>query len=122
MPNNTAIITYENKYVIKEHFMADIIPFVVQNNQFRDNFREMKQTAQLKPVYVTDGNKGRYIFCSEEVFQQQLDHYVDELRYEYELDEAISEGLKEYAQGNLKPMSANEIMGEIRSGQVKVDG
>ena len=42
----------------------------------RDHPREVKRAAQERLVRITENGKGAYVFCSEEVFQQQIDDAV----------------------------------------------
>ena len=39
----------------------------------RDHPREVKQAARERLVRITENGNGAYVFCSEEVFQREVD-------------------------------------------------
>lgn len=43
----------------------------------RDHPREVKQAARERLVRITENGNGAYVFCSEEVFQREVDDAVE---------------------------------------------
>ncbi len=47
--------------------------------------REVKNVADKQVVYITENGNGAYVFCSEEVFDRELQTAREEARYEAEM-------------------------------------
>ena len=55
----------------------------------RDHPREVKQAARERLVRITENGNGAYVFCSEEVFQREVDDAVERALYAQRVSDAI---------------------------------
>mgnify|MGYP000963154538 CR=1 FL=1 len=58
----------------------------------RDHPREVKQAARERLVRITENGNGAYVFCSEEVFQREVDDAVERALYARRVSDAIDRG------------------------------
>lgn len=65
----------------------------------RDHPREVKQAARTRLVRITENGSGAYVFCSEEVFQQEIDDAVERALYAQRVSDAIERGREDIAAG-----------------------
>ena len=65
----------------------------------RNHPREVKR-AQERLVRITENGKGAYVFCSEEVFQQQIDDAVERALYVQRAEAAIDAGRRAFEAGD----------------------
>ena len=63
----------------------------------RDHPREVKQAARERLVRITEN--GAYVFCSEEVFQREVDDAVERALYAQRVSDAIDRGRADIAAG-----------------------
>lgn len=61
--------------------------------------REVKDVAEKQVVYITENGNGAYIFCSEEVFDRELEHAREEARYEAEMRFVLREARQQLDEG-----------------------
>lgn len=61
--------------------------------------REVKDAADKQVVHITENGNGAYIFCSEEIFDQELNRAREEARYEAEMQLIISQARREIDEG-----------------------
>ncbi len=54
----------------------------------RDHPREVKQAARERLVRITENGNGAYVFCSEEVFQREVDDAVERALYVQRVSDA----------------------------------
>ena len=66
----------------------------------RDHPREVKEVAKERLVRITENGKGAYIFCSEEVFQREIDEAVERELYLQRAYDSISRGLAAVEEGD----------------------
>lgn len=66
----------------------------------RDHPREVKRAAQERLVRITENGKGAYVFCSEGVFQQQIDDAVERALYVQRAEAAIDAGRRAFEAGD----------------------
>ena len=62
----------------------------------RDHPREVKQAARERLVRITENG---YVFCSEEVFQREVDDAVERALYAQRVYDAIDRGRADIAAG-----------------------
>ena len=67
----------------------------------RDRQREVKEQARRGVVHITENGNGAFVFCSEDVFEQQLAAAREEAVYEERMAQAIREGRADIAEGRL---------------------
>ena len=65
----------------------------------RDHPREVKQAARERLVRITENGNGAYVFCSEEVFQREVDDAVERALYAQRVYDAIDRGRADIAAG-----------------------
>lgn len=65
----------------------------------RDRPREVKEAARESIVRITENGCGAYVFCSEEVFRDELAKAREEAYYEARAAEAIERGMADYEAG-----------------------
>ena len=65
----------------------------------RDHPREVKQAARERLVRSTENGNGAYVFCSEEVFQREVDDAVERALYAQRVSDAIDRGRADIAAG-----------------------
>ena len=65
----------------------------------RDHPREVKQAARERLVRITENGNGAYVFCSEEVFQREVDDAVERALYAQRVSDAIDRGRADIAAG-----------------------
>ena len=58
----------------------------------RDHPKEVKQAAQSRLVRITENGRGAYVFCSEAVFESEIERAVDRALYTQHAKHAIAEG------------------------------
>ena len=61
--------------------------------------REVKDVADQQVVYITENGNGAYIFCSEDIFERELQQAREEARYEAEMEYVIRRGLQDIENG-----------------------
>lgn len=83
----------------------------------RDHPREVKQAAQERLVRITENGKGAYVFCSEEVFQREIDDAVERALYAQRVEDAIARGRASYDEGEYVEGidAAKEAVAELRA-------
>lgn len=67
--------------------------------ELRDHPREVKKAARERLVRITENGRGAYVFCSEEVFQQEIDDAVERALYAQRVSAAIDRGRADIAAG-----------------------
>ena len=65
----------------------------------RDHPREVKEVAKERLVRITENGKGAYIFCSEEVFQREIDEAVERELYLQRAADVIARGMADVEAG-----------------------
>ena len=65
----------------------------------RDHTLEVKQAARERLVRITENGNGAYVFCSEEVFQREVDDAVERALYAQRVSDAIDRGRADIAAG-----------------------
>ena len=83
----------------------------------RDHPREVKQVAQERLVRITENGKGAYVFCSEEVFQREIDDAVERALYVQRVEDAIVQGRTAYDRSEYVEGidAAKEAVAELRA-------
>lgn len=66
----------------------------------RDRSGEVKRAARDGLVRITENGKGAFVFCSERVFQQQIDEAVDRALYIERAMDAIQRGYASFERGD----------------------
>lgn len=66
----------------------------------RDRPKEVKAAARERLVRITENGNGAYVFCSEEVFQREIDNAVEEALYMTRVESAIARGRSEFDAGD----------------------
>lgn len=75
--------------------MSAIYPSTALKNQQK----EIKARADKEIVHITENGWGKYVFMSEEVFQQAIDQAVGDALYEHRVLAALSESREDFEQG-----------------------
>lgn len=65
----------------------------------RDHPQEVKQAARERLVRITENGNGAYVFCSEEVFQREIDDAVERTLYAQRVSDAMGRGRADIAAG-----------------------
>lgn len=65
----------------------------------RDHPREVKAAARERLVRITENGAGAYVFCSEEVFQREIDDAVERALYARQVTEVVTRGRADIAAG-----------------------
>lgn len=66
----------------------------------RDRQREVKAAARERLVRITENGNGAYVFCSENVFQREVDDAVERALYARRVEDAIAAGRAAIASGD----------------------
>ena len=66
----------------------------------RDRPKEVKQAARERLVRITEHGKGAYIFCSEAVFESEIQQAVDRALYAQRAQDAVMAGKTAIEQGD----------------------
>lgn len=61
--------------------------------------REVKDVADRQVVYITENGNGAYVFCSEEIFDRELQQAREEARYQAEMELILRRGRRDVAEG-----------------------
>lgn len=56
------------------------------------NTKSVQAAARNGIVHITEGGRGTYVFCSEEVFEKQIESSVQEALYAERMANAIRQG------------------------------
>ena len=83
----------------------------------RDHPREVKEVAKERLVRITENGKGAYIFCSEEVFQREIDEAVERELYLQRAADVIARGMADVEAGRYVEGldAAREVLAERRA-------
>ncbi|WP_455136919.1 hypothetical protein [Thermophilibacter sp.] len=65
---------------------------IFSTTELRDHPREVKAAARAGLVRITENGKGAYVFCSEDVFRQEIDDAVERSLYVARVEDAIQCG------------------------------
>ena len=72
--------------------MSAIYPSTALKNQQR----EIKARADREVVHITENGWGKYVFMSEDVFEQSINQAVEDALYEARLKSALAESRKDF--------------------------
>ena len=75
--------------------MSAIYPSTALKNQQR----EIKARADREVVHITENGWGKYVFMSEDVFEQSINQAVEDALYEARLKSALVESRKDFEEG-----------------------
>ena len=75
--------------------MSAIYPSTALKNQQR----EIKARADREVVHITENGWGKYVFMSEDVFEQSINQAVEDALYEARLKSALAESRKDFEEG-----------------------
>lgn len=75
----------------------------------RDRPREVKAAARERLVRITENGNGAYVFCSEEVFEDQLRRAAENAAYEARMSMAIERGRADVAAGRYVEGTENAL-------------
>lgn len=73
---------------------------IFSSTALRDRQAEVKKAAREGVVRITENGAGAFVFCSDEVFQQQLDAAAERALYCASVEGAIARGRAAYAAGD----------------------
>ena len=59
----------------------------------------VKSAAEKQVVRITERGRGAYVFCSEAVFEQQLEQAAERARYEERMESLVEQGLLDIEEG-----------------------
>lgn len=65
---------------------------IYSTTALRDRQREVKDAASRDLVRITENGEGAYVFCSEEVFQREVDDAVERALYADRVKNAVARG------------------------------
>lgn len=72
---------------------------VYSATSLRDHPREVKAAARERLVRITENGAGAYVFCSEEVFQREIDDAVERALYARRVTESVARGRADIVAG-----------------------
>jgi len=72
---------------------------IYNSTALRDRQREVKDAAARDLVRITENGEGAYVFCSEEVFQREIDDAVERALYAERVKDAVAKGYAALAIG-----------------------
>lgn len=73
---------------------------IYSSTALRDRQREVKEAAQDHLVRITENGQGAYVFCSEEVFEREVDDAVERALYAQRVVDAVAAGREAIAAGD----------------------
>ncbi len=73
---------------------------IFSSTALRDRQREVKAAAQERLVRITENGNAAYVFCSDEVFEREINRAVEDALYEESVLRAIERGEADLASGN----------------------
>lgn len=73
---------------------------IFNTTALRDRQREVKDAAAHDLVRITENGEGAYVFCSEEVFQREIDDAVERALYAERVKDAVAKGYAALAVGD----------------------
>ena len=74
--------------------MEDRIPAIFPSTALKNQRREIKSIADNEVVYITENGWGKYVFMSNDVFDQAIKKAVDEAIYQRQISDALHESRK----------------------------
>lgn len=63
--------------------------------------REVKDAALKNVVHITENGNGAFVFCSEEIFENQLKQAAEQAAYEERMRAVIERGRTDYTTGRV---------------------
>lgn len=63
--------------------------------------REIKDEAQKQVVHITENGNAAFVFCSEEVFEHELQRAAEKAAYEERMRSVVERGRADYAAGRI---------------------
>ena len=73
---------------------------IFSSTALRDRQAEVKKAAREGLVRITENGAGEFVFCSDEVFQQQIDDAVERALYCASVEGSIARGRAAFAAGD----------------------
>lgn len=73
---------------------------IYSTTALRDRQREVKDAASRGLVRITENGEGAYVFCSDEVFQREIDDAVERALYAERAKDAVARGYAAFATGD----------------------
>ncbi len=90
---------------------------IYSSSALRDRQREIKDAARKGVVRITESGNGAFVFCSEEVFENQLRQAAEEALYAERMAQVIRDGRKDASAG--RTYSVNEGFAAIEARRAK---
>lgn len=72
---------------------------IYPSTALKNRQREIKKIADREPVYITENGRGKYVFMSEEVREQEIRAAVENALYEQRMSEALKESRADFEAG-----------------------
>ena len=85
--------------------MSAIYPSTALKNQQR----EIKARADREVVHITENGWGKYVFMSEDVFEQSINQAFEDALYEARLKSALVESRKDFEEGRFYSSKADML-------------
>lgn len=74
---------------------------IVSSTALRDRLSEVKEAARERLVRVTENGAGAFVFCSEEVFEREIENAVESALYVARCEDAIRRGRADVSAGRV---------------------
>ena len=72
---------------------------VYSSTALKERTAEVKAAARDKLVRITENGNGAFVFCSDEVFQREIDEQVERALYSSRVEEAVTRGRADMREG-----------------------
>ncbi len=75
------------------------MPAIYPSTALKNQQREIKARANEEIVYITENGWGKYVFMSEDVLEQTVNHAIEQALYEKRLADALERSRKDFEEG-----------------------
>jgi PHD/YefM family antitoxin component YafN of YafNO toxin-antitoxin module len=75
------------------------MPAIYPSTALKNQQREIKARANEEIVYITENGWGKYVFMSEDVLEQTVNHAIEQALYEKRLTDALECSRKDFEEG-----------------------
>lgn len=75
------------------------MPYIYSTTALSTRQREVKDAARESIVHITENGNGAFVFCSEEIFEEEIRKAREEAAYEARLDAVLGRSRDDFAAG-----------------------
>lgn len=75
------------------------MPAIYPSTALKTRQREIKAKAETEVVHITENGWGKYVFLSEDLFEQTIAQAVEDALYEQRLSSALEQSRIDFGEG-----------------------